>query len=93
MNLQDIERLFTFHPPEGDEAARYKAITAAARSLAETIARVCPPGPETTLAIQSVSRARMDANAAIAVRKRDGSQPLPALDHSVVTVIPAPRPI
>lgn len=77
MTEADIERLFSFHPPEGDEAARYKAITAAARNLAETIVRVCPPGPETTLAIRSVARARMDANAAIAVRKRDGSQDLP----------------
>lgn len=79
MTPDDIARLFTFHPPEGDEPARYKRITAAARHLAEEIVAVCPAGPETTLAIRSVMRARMDANAAIAVRKRDGSQPLPEI--------------
>ena len=80
MTPDDIARLFTFHPPEGDEQARYQRITAAARNLADEIVAVCPAGPETTIAIRSVMRARMDANAAIAVRKRDGSQPLPEID-------------
>lgn len=65
---ESIEAIFTYHPPTGDEPGRYLRIREAAKTLAYVIDQCCPPSPDRTAAIRSVSEAVMTANASIARR-------------------------
>lgn len=62
----DLDNLFSYHPPKGDQQERYIRIRAAAKHLAEEIVACSKPSAEQTLAIRDVQRASMMANAAIA---------------------------
>lgn len=57
---------FTYHPPKGDQAARYNHLRAVARSLALDIASTCPPSRERSIALTKLEEAVMWANASIA---------------------------
>jgi len=63
-----IDKLFTYHPPKGtlEQPRRYSVITAKFKELAEFLNKELPPGPDKTVALRSLSRARMDANLTIA---------------------------
>lgn len=61
-----IDKAFTYHPPKGDEAARYGSIREQARSLALNLANTCPPSRELSLALTKLEEVVMWANAAIA---------------------------
>lgn len=61
-----LERIFTYHPPQGDQAQRYEQLRAAGLVLADKINRLAPESAEKTLAIRRVQEAVMYANAAIA---------------------------
>lgn len=63
-----IEDIFTYHAPEGDQAARYQLIREAAKQFAYTIHCLCEPGPDRTTAIRKVREAAMTANQSIATR-------------------------
>lgn len=63
----DIEHLFTHHPPTGDQPARYAAIRAAAKQLAQAIVDNSPQGADQSAAIRLLREAVMTANAAIAL--------------------------
>jgi hypothetical protein len=62
----DIENLFSYHKPQGNQQERYTKIRAAAKAFAEVVAECAPQSPEQTLAIRSIQMASMQANAAIA---------------------------
>jgi hypothetical protein len=63
---EDLDRIFTYHAPKGDQSERYKAIRDAGRVFADVIARSSPPSSEQTLAIRKIEQAVMWANAGIA---------------------------
>jgi hypothetical protein len=63
----DIENIFSYHAPKGDQPQRYEAIRAAAKVLAQTIVDNCPPSADQTAAIRKVREAVMTANAGIAL--------------------------
>lgn len=63
-----FDDLFTYHAPTGDQAERYAAINGAAKALAVTVHRVCPPSADRSAAIRLIREARMTANASIATR-------------------------
>ncbi len=65
----DIDLLFTYHPPKGDQAERYQRITVAAKAFAEVLVDCCPVSAEFTIAIQKLQEARMTANSAIALNE------------------------
>lgn len=66
----DIEDAFTYHPPKGDQAARYEAIRNAAKEFAQLIADMTPSCPDQTVAIRHIRDAVMTANAAIAINEK-----------------------
>lgn len=63
---RDLERWFTYHPPTGDQPARYERLRSAARVLAAAIADECPAGADRDAAVRKLREAVMTANAAIA---------------------------
>lgn len=63
---QQLERSFTYHPPNEDQVARYKLIRDFAHNLAITFVAKTPPSREQSLALTKLEEAVMWANAAIA---------------------------
>jgi hypothetical protein len=64
--LAELHRRFTYHPPHGDQAARYQSIRDEARDFAESLMGACPESRELSLALTSLEQTVMWANAAIA---------------------------
>jgi hypothetical protein len=62
-----IDEMFTYHSPSGDQPNRYEAIRNGAKSLARTIVNLTPAGPDQTAAIRKLRECVMTANAAIAL--------------------------
>jgi hypothetical protein len=67
--LAMVEKIFTYHPPHGDQVVRYTTIRDIARVLALVILDQTPESPEQTLAIRKLQEAVMFANAAIAINE------------------------
>lgn len=63
----DIDNLFTYHAPKGNQPRRYEVIRSAAKDLAHVIADNCPPSADTTAAIRKLRECVMTANASIAL--------------------------
>ena len=61
-----VERNFTYHPPHGDQPARYIVLRDCGKYVAEAILDKCPESPERTLALRKLEEAVMWSNAAIA---------------------------
>jgi len=63
---ENLDSMFVFHAPKGDQAERYGEIRAAARELAAFISERCPKSRELSMALSHVDEAVFCANAAIA---------------------------
>ena len=61
-----IENDFTYHPPQGSQAARYQELRDAGKSLALKVTQLCPNGRERSTALTKLEEAIMWANAGIA---------------------------
>lgn len=61
-----IQKVFTYHPPKGDQAERYVRLRESAQVFAETIATLTPESREQSIALTKLEEAVMAANAAIA---------------------------
>lgn len=79
--LEGLEQTFTYHPPHGDQPARYVALRDLAKTFAGGILTACPQSAERTLALRHVQQAVMFANASIAIH-----------DQAVVDDIATPLP-
>jgi hypothetical protein len=66
MTKRELDNLFSYHPPQGDQVARYNLLREAGKSLALIILELTPSCPDQTAAIRKVREAIMTANAAIA---------------------------
>ncbi|HSS39847.1 MAG TPA: hypothetical protein VLT58_13865 [Polyangia bacterium] len=62
----DIANRFTYHPPFGDQPARYERIRAAGLDLAGILSELCPTSRELSLALTNLDQVVMWANASIA---------------------------
>lgn len=62
-----VDSMFTYHAPTEDDKEKYRAINTAAKSLCDTIIDKAPTTELRNQAIMAVFKARMLANAAIAV--------------------------
>ena len=62
-----LDVYFTYHPPQGDDAGHYKAMTDCFRVAAEGILNHTPSSAEQTIAIRKLQEARMWANSAVAI--------------------------
>jgi hypothetical protein len=71
LSKEDIEAIFTYHPPSEGQAVLYKAIRDTARQLAHDMLEYVPASAEQTLAIRHLQQAVMFANAGIAIHGGD----------------------
>lgn len=62
----DLNNLFTYHAPKGDQAERYGKIREAGKAFAQVILDCTPASADQSAAIRQVREAVMTANAAIA---------------------------
>ena len=62
----DLERRFTYHPPQPDQVPRYNELREQGKALALLIVRLTPENREQACAITKLEEAIMWANAAIA---------------------------
>lgn len=69
MDHKQLDRIFTYHAPQGDQAKRYEALRIAAHGLADLVFDLCPESREASLAITHIQQAVMWANAAIAINE------------------------
>lgn len=65
----DVDHIFTYHPPTGNQPDRYNSVREGARIFAHIILANTKPSPEQTLAIRKLQEATMFANASIALEK------------------------
>lgn len=68
MAPEQLQNIFSYHQPEGDEPQKYEQINAAFLECATKINDLMPPGPGHTVAIRKLADARMAANAAVALK-------------------------
>ena len=62
----ELERCFTYHPPTGDQPARYERLRNAAGEFARVIMECVGPCADRTAALRHVRDAVMTSNAAVA---------------------------
>lgn len=67
----NLDNIFTYHPPVGEDLEHYATIRAAGRQLAAAILDHTPNCADQQAAIRKVREAVMTANAAVAL-KGDG---------------------
>jgi len=67
----DLDNIFTYHKPFGDQPVRFTAIRDNARELAKLIVSMTPPSREQSLALTNIQQAVMWANAAIAINEKE----------------------
>ena len=64
----DLENIFKYHTPSGDDPAHYEAIRAGAKAFAEIVIDHTPKCADQTAAIRKIREATMTANASIALK-------------------------
>lgn len=62
----NLDNIYKYHSPKGDQPSRYEAIRAKAKELAELIETSCPDSRERSSAFSRLEEAVMWANASIA---------------------------
>lgn len=67
---EEIEFLFTYHPPTPEQARRYEVVNQAFQRCAKDIVDLMPDGPGKTVAMRKLGEARMSVNMAIALEGR-----------------------
>jgi len=67
--IKDIDNLFTYHPPKGDQTERYESIRENAKKFAKHIDDTCPDSAEKTIAIRRLQECVMHANSSIAINE------------------------
>ena len=69
MDNKDLDNIFTYHAPHGDQPGRYETLRNKAKELAYLINSLCPESREKSLAITRVQASVMWANASIAINE------------------------
>lgn len=63
----NIDEVFTYHAPKGNQPERYVALRSKAKELAHLIVALTPEGADQSAAIRKLRECIMTANAAIAL--------------------------
>ncbi len=71
MNDYDVDNIFTYHKPFGNQQTRYESLRATAKHLAEVMLEYCPESRERSLALTKLEESVMWANASIARNERE----------------------
>lgn len=69
MTKDQIEEIFTYHAPHGDQQARYIQLRETAKGFAHLINNTCPESREKALALTHLQQCVMCANASIAIHE------------------------
>lgn len=69
MTEDQIQNIFTYHAPKGDQATRYVTLRDKAKELALMVNALCPESREKSLALTNIQQSIMWANAAIAINE------------------------
>ncbi len=64
--LMELDKLFKYHKPTGDQPQRYENINDAAKHFAKVVLANCPECADRTHSIRVIRDARMWANCSIA---------------------------
>ncbi|GMV84113.1 MAG: hypothetical protein AMXMBFR7_52970 [Planctomycetota bacterium] len=72
----DLDNLFRYHKPHGDQPERYERIRHCARLFAGVILEDTPPGADQAAAIRHLRECVMTANAAIACGEPEPTSPV-----------------
>jgi hypothetical protein len=67
----DLENLFVYHKPFGDQSERYGALRESGKALAKAIMENTPVSADQNAALRLVREAVFTANAAIAVNEKE----------------------
>lgn len=70
MTDEQIQNIFTYHAPFGNQAVKYVDIREKAKELALLIQSHCPESREKSLALTKVQEVVMWANASIAINEK-----------------------
>jgi len=72
-NLKDfnVDKIFTYHRPTGDQQRRYQSLRNLAKDFAWEIMASCPQSRERSLALTNLQQTVMWANASIACNEPD----------------------
>lgn len=81
MDANQIDNIFTYHRPFGDQAARYEILREHARMLAHGINELCPESREKSTALTNLQQSVMWANAAIAINEQEQQPAEPLADR------------
>ncbi len=71
MENDQIDNIFTYHAPFGNQAGRYEQLRAEGCWLAKQINSLCPESREKSLAVTAVQQAIQWANASIAINEKE----------------------
>jgi|CXWL01.1.fsa_nt_gi hypothetical protein len=71
----ELNNLFTYHKPFGNQPERYEQIRSAAKSLARVILISTPKSADQSAAIRKLRECVMTANAAIAINEQEPKSP------------------
>lgn len=69
MEMQELEKRFTYHPPKADQSERHRQLRDGAKAMAFQIHELCPESREKDLAVMMLEEVVFWANAAIARRE------------------------
>ena len=69
MTQEQLNNIFTYHAPKGDQQVRYVELRNKAKELAELINKNCPESREKSLAFTNLQQCSMWANASIAINE------------------------
>lgn len=62
----DLDNIYTYHTPKGDQTERYEKLRSKAKELATMIGDLTPESREQSLALTNLEQSVMWANSAIA---------------------------
>jgi hypothetical protein len=67
----DLENIYTYHRPFGNQQERYVELRDAGKDIAQAVLQHCPESTERTLALRKIEEAIMWANASIARNEKE----------------------
>ena len=71
MTEEQLDNIFTYHAPKGDQQQRYVSLREEAKHFAKVINKFCPESREKSLALTAVQQATQWANASIAINESE----------------------
>lgn len=77
MTPEQIENIFTYHPPFGTQQERYVKIRDAAKDLALLLNEACPESREKSISLTKLQECVQMANASIAINETRPPDPNP----------------